>query len=66
MQDSQQTPAGRVYFEFVRLGGQVRVSAIDERTGVEVTAITPANATEQQMRQLAMGKLKRRLSQLSD
>lgn len=50
---------GNVYFEFVQVGGQVRVSAIHEETGIEAMAIAPIQATQQQMQQLALGKLKR-------
>jgi hypothetical protein len=54
---------GRILFEFIELGGQVRVAAIDERTGVEVVAVAPAGSTRQQMQQLAAAKLRRRLAQ---
>ncbi len=40
----------------------MRVAAIDEATGVEVVAIAPLSATPQQMQQLALGKLRRKLA----
>jgi hypothetical protein len=54
---------GDVLFEFVQLGQQMRVAAIDEATGIEVVVITPLNATKLQMQRLAMAKLKRKLEQ---
>jgi hypothetical protein len=57
--------AGRadVYFEFTQVGGQMRVAAIDGRTGTEVIVITPVTASQIQMQNLALAKLRRRLSQ---
>lgn len=52
---------GEVFFEFTQVGQQTRVAAIDVATAIEVIVITPTNATRQQMQQLALGKLKRRL-----
>jgi hypothetical protein len=50
-----------VYFEFTRVGGQFRVAAIDANTGIEVIVIAPLTATQIQMQNLALAKLKRRL-----
>lgn len=55
--------AGQVYFEFTQLGQQVRVAAIDGATGIEVIVIAPLTATQVQMQNLALAKLKRRLEQ---
>ena len=52
---------GEVYFEFTQIGAQMRVAAIDSRTGIEVIVIAPLAATQIQMQQLALAKLKRRL-----
>lgn len=52
---------GQVYFEFTQIGAQMRVAAIDARTGVEVVVIAPVAATQHQMQILALAKLKRRL-----
>ena len=54
---------GDVYFEFTQLGGQMRVAAIDAATGTEVIVITPLTASQIQMQNLALAKLKRRLAQ---
>lgn len=54
--------AGReVLFEFRQAGPQVRVAAIDVETGIEVVAIAPAAATETQMKNLVLAKLRRRI-----
>ena len=50
-------------FEFTQLGGQMRVAAIDARTGTEVIVIAPVTATQVQMQNIALAKLKRRLEQ---
>ena len=52
-----------VYFEFTQIGGQMRVAAIDAATGTEVIVITPVTASQIQMQNLALAKLKRRLLQ---
>jgi hypothetical protein len=61
--DKEPPPPSEVYFEFVQLGAQMRVAAIDARTGVEVVVIAPVTATQVQMQNLALAKLKRRLQQ---
>jgi hypothetical protein len=55
--------AGRaeVYFEFTQIGGQVRVAAIDADSGTEVIVIAPVTASQIQMQNLALAKLRRRL-----
>jgi len=55
-----------VLLEFSQVGKQMRVAAIDARTGVEVIIITPLNATRQQMQQIAVAKLRRRIEQLKN
>ncbi|MCP8882510.1 serine hydroxymethyltransferase [Devosia sp. XJ19-1] len=54
---------GDVLFEFVQMGQQMRVAAIDEATGIEVVVITPLTATKLQMQRVAMAKLQRKLEQ---
>ena len=58
-------PAGpsEVYFEFTQIGAQMRVAAIDAATGTEVIVIAPVSATQIQMQNLALAKLKRRMEQ---
>lgn len=58
-------PAGRVLFEFTQVGQQLRVVAIDEATSIEVVLIAPLTATRPQMQQLALAKLRRRLTETS-
>lgn len=50
-----------VLFEFRKAGPQIRVAAIDVQTGIEVVAIAPVSATEAQMKNLALAKLRRRI-----
>jgi hypothetical protein len=54
-------PPGNVLFEFSPIGGQMRVVAIDEASGIEVVLIAPLRASQQQMQTLALAKLRRRL-----
>ncbi len=51
------------YLEFTTIGRQVRVSAIDARTGVEVVVFGPATTSRADFERLAMRKLQRRLEQ---
>ncbi len=54
---------GAVLFEFVQIGQQMRVAAIDEETGIEVVVIAPLNAARSDMERLALAKLRKRMSQ---
>lgn len=54
---------GEVYFEFVQVGQQMRVAAVDAATAVEVIVIAPVTATRHQMQQLALAKLRRKLAE---
>ena len=54
---------GEVYFEFVQLGQQMRVAAIDVASGTEVIVITPVSATKLQMQQVALAKLRKKLGE---
>jgi hypothetical protein len=57
-------PSSReIFYEFTQVGAQMRVAAIDSASGIEVIVIAPLSATQQQMQQLALAKLKRRLGQ---
>ncbi len=51
-----------VYFEFTVVGAAVRVSAIDSVTGIEVVTMGPASASQADLQQLALAKLKARLA----
>ena len=55
-------PEREVYFEFVAVGGAVKVTAIDSVTSVEVSAMGPANAARADLQRLALQKLKARLA----
>ena len=51
-----------VYFEFTAIGSAVKVVAIDAASGTEVSVIGPAGAAQADLEQLALGKLKARLT----
>ena len=55
---------GEVLFEYRQIGAQMRVAAIDARTGIEVVVIVPAVATPLQMQTLALAKLRKKLAGL--
>ena len=61
--DKQSPARNEVYFEFTQIGAQMRIAAIDAATGTEVVVIAPVSATQVQMQNLALAKLKRRLGQ---
>ena len=44
----------------------MRVAAIDAKSGIEVIVITPVTASQIQMQNLALAKLKRRLATTQD
>ncbi len=50
-----------VYFEFIAIGNTVKVTAIDSLTGIEVSTIGPTSASQADMKQLALQKLRARL-----
>ena len=50
-----------VYFEFTAIGNVVKVTAIDSRTGIEVSTMGPASAAQADLQQLALQKLRLRL-----
>lgn len=50
-----------VYFEFTAIGKVVKVTAIDSLTGIEVSAMGPSSASQADLQQLALQKLKARL-----
>ena len=61
---SRQAPSsGEVYLEFQVVGRQVKVTAIDAATGVEVVVIGPNTASQEDLKRLAVRKLQRRLEQ---
>jgi hypothetical protein len=50
-----------IYFEFVPIGPQIKVSAIDSVTRTEVSVIVPRTAMRKDMERLALRKLQRAL-----
>jgi hypothetical protein len=47
-----------VIFEFFAVGNAVKVCAIDEHTGLEVTIVGPVSAGEEALRRKALAKLR--------
>jgi len=48
----------QVLLEFIQIGNSVKVSAIDPKTGTEVSITGPASASEQTLSRNAVKKLK--------
>lgn len=57
---------GQVFLEYRRIGRQVKVVAIDEATGVEVSMFGPVNVSQEELGRLAVRKLRRRLEQQAE
>lgn len=55
-----------VYFEFIPIGPVVKVTAIDSVTGIEVSTMGPTKASQADLKQLALAKLKARLAREID
>lgn len=54
--------SGEVLFEFRQVGAMMRIAAIHSARCTEVVVIAPASATPLQMQNLALAKLRARLS----
>lgn len=61
---SREPRPGEIYLEFHPIGQQVKVTAIDAATGVEVSTFGPASAAQEDLTRVAVRKLKRRIAQL--
>ncbi len=59
------TRRGAVLFEFIRVGAYVKVCAVDERTGVEVSLVGDPKRSSKYLKMLAMQKLDRVLARLA-
>ena len=59
--DPEYPGLGEVYLEFFAIGASLKVSAIHAETGIEVSAVAPANAARADLQRLALRKLKMRL-----
>jgi hypothetical protein len=53
--------SGDIYFEFAAIGRNVKVTAIDGASGVEVSVVAPATAARSDLQRLALRKLQARL-----
>ncbi len=50
-----------VYLEFFTLGRQVKVSAVDAATGIEISIFGPLNTSQSELERIAVAKLRRRI-----
>jgi hypothetical protein len=57
------TTPSDVYIEFTAVGTVQKCTAIDGRTGLEVSVMGPIQAARYDLERLALAKLKRRLEQ---
>ena len=57
-QKPQGQAGGRVFFEFMAAGASMRVTAIDERSGLEATIVGPANGGRAALERAALSKLR--------
>ena len=64
MAQDQERDTG-IIVEFIEMGPSVKVSAIDVASGEEVSIIGPATATQAQLEQIAVAKLKYVMSKRS-
>ena len=55
-------PRREVYFEFTAIGGSVKVTAIDSKTGLEVSIVGPARAPQAELERIALQKLRAQLA----
>jgi hypothetical protein len=58
--------ADRVYFEFVPRGAYVKVSAVHEGTGTEVSIVGDARVTQADLQRIALRKLEKALEDQSN
>lgn len=56
---------GEVYFEFVPIGRQVKVVAIDAASGIEVSIVGPSSASQRDLESVALRKLQKRITDLA-
>ena len=53
---------GAVLFEFIRIGAYVKVIAVDEHTGIEVSLVGDPSRSSQYLKRVALQKLERVMS----
>jgi hypothetical protein len=58
-------PKRAVIFEFHQIGNAVKVAAVDEATGVEVSIVGPSSAMRSDLEKVARAKLMRALEKLA-
>ncbi len=60
---SRDRGSGEIYLEFRQVGQQVKVTAIDAATGIEVSTFGPLKASQEDLKTIAVRKLRRRIAQ---
>ena len=55
-------PRGQVYFEHIRIGRSVKVSAVHAATGTEVSITGPSNTSQNELERIALQKLIRAMA----
>ncbi len=53
----KQNGPSHVLFEYVSMGAYIKVCAVDEKTGTEVTIVGDARATQDELQRTALRKL---------
>lgn len=64
--NGQASQPSEVYIEFQAIGPQVRVTAMDAASGIEVFVVGPVTASRSDLQTLAIRKLQRRMAQGDD
>lgn len=57
----RESKSGTVYLEYIRIGQQLKINAIDETTGIEVSVFGPLQGSRTELQTIAVKKLQRRL-----
>lgn len=55
---------GDVYYQFINIGNSIKVIAIDEKTGVEISLVGSRNAHQSHLQQIAYQKLEKKLKDI--
>lgn len=59
-------PRGEAYIEFKQVGQAMKVIAVDAATGIEVVIMGPATASQNDLKRVAIRKLKAQLKKASE
>lgn len=59
----EQPREGEIYIEFTAISGHLKAVAVDANTGIEVTVFGPGTVSQNELQNIAVQKLRRRLAQ---